>query len=521
MKKWIAAAVLAASVMNAGAAQAQGREPSLYLRCDGEPNNMTGGEQFARFLGAITLLGIFAPSPESPDPDARLFGGGGVDACTQLIDGEDGEGNPVRRVPLILARALHYVEMRNYEAALADVARARAEAAAADLIGNPYFDRSMGLSFNNIEAAVHLRMGNPERARDVSLSSIADMRYSFVPGLYANDFGRFLKDMSPEAEIRNHVAGQIMPQFLLTYAGRLDEVGRFDDSAKVYEAFITVVDSLGDGPRASAPYARAAIAHALGGNWEAATEWADRARSNMNHRIAEGQPEDNSSSIVELLDLFTVLQQANDGDVKAARRMYSARSQWTVPSFGSVLEVNRLLSRGAQPDELIGALSQTADELWQQRYDELMAIELQDDTENDDLFDLIVDYAKVDEFEDRARNTHRVERSRMITDEPDEDGHYAITATGSIQSAIDSIVLHAALQAQHRGKQGFTMLLTTPQPGYGGPITIAFVQFVDPGEDNAHDILFIPAADVIAELGEVIPTRDEVRARERERRRNR
>ena len=29
---------------------------SFYLRCDGVPNNTTGGEDFARFVGAVTLL---------------------------------------------------------------------------------------------------------------------------------------------------------------------------------------------------------------------------------------------------------------------------------------------------------------------------------------------------------------------------------------------------------------------------------------------------------------------------------
>src|SRR5690606_6691407 len=109
------------------------------------------------------------------DPAKRLFGPAGVDACSQLIDpGERAEGNPVRRVPLILARAAHRIEAKDYTAAIADVALARQEAAAAGLVGNPYFDRSMGLSFNNLEAAAHLRLGDPARAREVSLGSIAN-----------------------------------------------------------------------------------------------------------------------------------------------------------------------------------------------------------------------------------------------------------------------------------------------------------------------------------------------------------
>ncbi len=61
-----------------------------------------------------------------------------------------------------------------------------------------------------------------------------------------------------------------------------------------------------------------------------------------------------------------------------------------MPSFGAVLEVTRRLREGAEPDDLWGSLEFSADELWQRRYDEPLAVELQKDTENDDLFDLIV-----------------------------------------------------------------------------------------------------------------------------------
>lgn len=522
MKKLFLAAACAAAFVNAGAAQAADREPSNYLKCDGQPNNMTGGEQFARFLGAITLLGLFAPTPEAADPEARAFGEEGVAACSALIDdSEQGEGNAVRRVPLILARALHQIEAKSYSAALEDVELARNEASAAGLVGNPYFDRSMGLSFNNIASAVHLRMGDPEKARAVSLANTSQIRYSFVPNLYANDYGRFLRDMSEEAEIRLSTSGKLMPAFLLTYASGLDEVGRFADSAKVYEGFIEVVDGIGEGPRGSAPYARAAIAHALAGDWDKASVWGEKARSNLATRAAEGQPEENSVAVVELLDLLTVLEQANAGELENARRTFAARSQWTSPSFGSVLETNRRLREGAGEDDLWGALATSAEEQWQKRYDELLAKELQDDTTNKDLFAMIVPYAKIDDFEDRANHTYRVERSRMMAKEADDDGMWAITATGNVQSAMDSVVLHAALQARQQGKEGFTMFLVTPRAGYGAVYTTGFARFVDRGENGTSDMLFIPAAEVIAELGEVIPTREVVRQREAERRRNR
>ena len=99
---------------------------SFYLQCDGNPNNMSAGEGIARFIGAVTLLALFAPPVEAADAAKRKFGAAGAAACSQLIDGEKAEGNTARRLPLILARAIHHIEAKDYSAAVLDAQKARA-----------------------------------------------------------------------------------------------------------------------------------------------------------------------------------------------------------------------------------------------------------------------------------------------------------------------------------------------------------------------------------------------------------
>lgn len=531
MKNTIATLALAAACLSAPMAHAQTREEraaekaeneklgSLYLRCDGEPNNMTGGETFARFLGAITLLGLFAPSPESPDASKRLFGEKGVDACSQLIDGEKAEGNTVRRIPLILARALHNIEAKNYEAALTDVEKARTEAQTADLAGNAYFDRSMGLSFSNIEAEAHLRMGQPAQARNAALAAIDTMKYSFVPMAITSDYGEFNEDFPPQAEAKLAASARIFPRFIVDFADRLERVGRFSDAAEKREALIALFESLEGEDKPTIIYARAALSHALAGQWEQASERAATARLNLASLRAEGKPEDDTARSIEVLDLFDIMNRANNGEVAIARRNFAARSQWVEASFGAVMEVNRRLREEATEDELFGALEATAEEMWTKSQDEKMAVKLQQDTDNKTLFNLIQPYAKVDAYEDRSKRTWRVEKkSKMMTEEPDEFGEWRIMASGDLYSAIDSIVLHAALQARQRGKEGFTIRVSLPR-AYRGYVLPAYgtTRFLNRDDDLARDTLFIPADEVIAELSQVIPSPDDLRQIRRER----
>lgn len=526
MKRLMLAAALAAMIFDS-AALAETRQErearkqeekelgSLYLRCDGKPNNMTDGESFARFLGAITLLGIFAKSPEAADPSKRLFGEEGVGACTQLIDGEDAEKNGVRRLPLILARALHQIEAKNYEAAIADVDKARGEASDIGLTGNPYFDRSMGLSFDNIEAEARLRLGDPLGAQKVSLGRLAHAQYSFVPLVFARDYSDYMHELTPLAEKATIAQIRITTPFGLgSYADKLEEVGRFAEAAQKREALIEFVEGLKPENVSSIYYARAAVSHALAGEWDRAPERADFARANLAQRRSNGVAEDNESTVIEVLDLYDLLRLAHGGDTDKARLQFAARSQWLGPSFGDVMEANRRLREGATPDQLFGALSKTPEQMWEERRDNLMATKLQKDTDNKTLFNQIVPYAKIDEFEAQSKTTWRVEKSKMMLKKPSEKtGLWGIYTTGNPQTRFDSVVLHAALQAQARGKQGFVISMTSERS-----LTIGVTRFLDRDELKGDDSLFVDAADAISELREVIPDPDELKRRRKARR---
>jgi hypothetical protein len=483
---------------------------SNYLRCDGQPNNMTDAESFARFIGAVTLLALFAPPAEAADPSKRQFGEKGVEACSKLLDDPKQETNGLRRIPLMLARGVHRIEAKDYAGAIADVELARAEAKALNLIGNPYFDRSMGRSFDQVEAAARLRMDDAASAETISLRGLGAMRYSYYPLITTDTYDEFTATLTPERERQLDSLSRMTMAYLILYADRLDDVGRFADAARKRESLIRAIDTLSPDEKMTELYASAALSHALAGEWDRADERAAFARTNLSDRKARGKPEEASAAAVEVLDLVDILRLTRDGKMKEARRSFAARSQWLSPSFGAVMETNRRLRPGATTDELFGALAKTPEELWAARRDDEMARRIALDADNKVLFYNIKPYTQISLYEGASKNTWRTDKSKLMGKEPVKDTKLMMIYGGQYGlAAFDVIMLHAALAAKARGKQGFLMDIRL-KPAFFG--MVLFVNQDDPDSDPER---YISADEVIAELTALIPSPEMLAARKK------
>jgi hypothetical protein len=504
-----AMAMLGASVPALAQARASG--PSDYLKCDGQPNNMTAGESIGRLIGAVTLLGIFAPPAEGANPGSRLIGADGVAACTRLLDSEGAaaETNPERRIPLIIARAIHQIEAADYGAALADVAKARAEAATAGLTGNPLFERSTGRGISMIEAHARLRLGEIEAARGVALSGIFGL-FGYAP------FAEFSQTRTADEDLFNTSFTRLFPAAAFGHAARLEETGDFAAAALLREDMIGLNDVLGAKERASLTFANAAMAQGLAGNWERSNELAELARTNMETRVREGNPENNSSVVVEVLDLQTIARAAHEGRMAEARRLFTGRSSWPGVTFGSLVEVTRRLREGASEAELTGTLAMTPEGHWQRRRESEMASMIERDRDNRTLWRHLRTAPAEASYRAISRDVWRLDRSRLLLTENAEGWRPLIMPNaGGAVAGLDGMVLHAALQARHMGKRGFVMLSSPAAP------QLALVRFGEPGDRGISETRFIDAAEAIAELEPIIPSPEVIRERERASRRRR
>lgn len=484
-------------------AQSSGEKPgSAYVQCDGQPNNVTGGETAARLLGAVALIGLLAPPPEAPDASKRKFGADGVAACTSLITGERQEGNASRRLGLILGRAIHQIEAKNYAAAIEDVALARREAEAAKLTADPYFARSRGRAFDLVESAALLRMGRAADARDIALRSARPLEYSMFDLFTTPTYATVVQPSDTEEQVL-HWQSRLLPVAASARADRLDLAGRFADAARVRDAFVDFDVEHSPEANSSVGMARAAVSHALAGSALAA-ERAKAARENASKRKAEGKPESDTAEFVELMDLYDIIEKARAGDVKTARRLFAARSQWVGASLGSVMEVNRRLRQGAAPDELIGGLAQDSAKLWSEHAETNRAAMLAKDSDNKTLFALIPGLSAAGGYESLSKNVWRTEKSKIIlktkADPAKHKMELLFLPLVDPALAMEAYVLHAALLARSRGHEGFVFM-----PIFSDKLAAASFRTGRRGQPGFPSDLFLAADDVIAKLSPVFP----------------
>lgn len=503
-----------ANAETAAQAEEVKRLGSLYLRCDGQPNNIPGMETFGRLVALSLVVGLLLPTPESADPSKRLFGEKGVDSCTQLLEGIDNrENNGLRRVPLMLARALHRIEAKDFTTAIADVELARGEAKALGLIGNAYFDRSMGLSFDLIEAEARLRNGDATGAREVGIRQQARYPYSFYAAVSSRPFEAFNRQLSPGEEQYWKTAQKIIPGYMVRHALRLEEAGRFSEAAEIREGLVTLLKATTVQKENSWSLAGAAVSHALAGNRDRARERADRARANMSALAAAGKPENTQPRVVELLDFHEVIDLMNRGKIDDARRNFAARSIWMEPGLGAVMAVNAKLREGAKAEQLFGSLTMTPDELWVERRGRQMAQLLESDKDNRTLFSFILPYAKISGYEGLSKNVWRTDKPQLISKELAKDTlFYSAYVNGDPMTQQDALLLTSAVQAKARGKPGFVYISFPRSPQE------ALVQFGSADDPAIASPLYLDADAVITELRDIIPSPADLDIRKKSRR---
>jgi hypothetical protein len=485
------------------------KEASNHVKCDGDPDNMSAGESAARIIALTAVIGLLAPAPEASDPTKRKTGTEGVAVCDLVLEGEKAESNPIRRIRLRLARAIHQIEAKKPELAMVDVAIARKDAETSGLSVSPYFRRSLGLSFDKIDAAALLRMGKLREAAALGSRGGDAVRYDLFALVQIDDYAELLRDPDP-------VVWRVLANRTRLYNGFSDEQvaalqgwQKFAEAAKITTDMVQLYDSIDSETHDSGAYADAALALALSGDWGESARWAERARANDKDRVAKGNPEKDRSENTEKLDLVSILTLAHNGNLPEARRLFAGRSDWLAPSVGAVLETNARLRSGAKPEELLGLLAKTPDQFWSERRDAKIAEITGKDGDNANLYKLIRPFEPGGQFEGLSGKVWKTDKSKIFLKEDNAKVKARPTFIYGYPHSVrhDAVLLHSALMAKTRGETGLITL-----PTFGEYPTI-FVRTGNKGNTLLPDTLYFDAADVVAQLSEVVPDPATLKAR--------
>jgi hypothetical protein len=460
------------------------------------------------------VVGLLAPPPEAADASKRKLGADGVAACDKVLLGEKAESNTNRRLSLWLARATHQIEAKNYEGAIADVAKVRAEAQAAGLMDDPYFRQSRALSFDQLEAAALIRMKRFAEADAKSFASAGDVKYSLGMMAQMSDYAAYVPAHTEQSLGYSDQLTRLYPSNLGYRGNRLLEARRFAEGAQVYEDLITLditeKTEVKDWNQITWPMASAAVAHALAGNWDKANARAKDARDNMQRRISEGKPDSDTAAITERLDLFEVFKLAHEGKMPQARRMFTGRSAWVNVPYGAVLEANRRLRPGAPADDLINSLAKSADEMWAQRRDERLAELVAKDNDNKSLYALQVPMSPAGGFESLSNKVWKTDKSKILikrTSTPEAKDQVAFLYNVVPSARYVGFLLHSALMAKKDGKNAILFMPFRSQSG------AASIRFGNKGDANMPGSLVLDPDPIIAALSPIIPDPATLKAR--------
>jgi hypothetical protein len=511
---WRSSAAAAFLLASGGAALAQGKpaEPSVYLRCDGNPPHRSTGEMLGRALLLTATLGV-AGQGEVQDVSKRAMGNDGIDACTQALQSET---DPVRKVQLMLARSIHRIEAGDYAGAADDARDAPSQAgAAADEVG---FRHTMLVSALGLQATAQLRGGQAAEAEATAFKMAAAAPYEVLTQIQATPFAQLTPNLTPEKQAFLDRLVKVFPEALGLRAAVYQWAGKYAEAAQDYAAVIDLRAGFSPGndpPPMPDVLALRSVMLAMAGQMDKSAAVAKDAAAMIQFLSASGKAGTMQASVdaaEQALDFQAIVADLNAGRASVARTKFSARSRWSVPGAPTVADLAARLRQGAPAAELTGSLAadpatlrtnalianagaiteaNNANANLYGRIRQPLSALFPYDSWRDDIWNTKESYF----LHQRAANETYIGDLLVVPNTPRlfKAMHPITIAAG------EALLLHTALLAQARGDKGFALAMGRQQLG------IMLVHIGNPGEPGLPMAASFDAAAVIADLSAEFP----------------
>lgn len=496
----IALALAGASMLGmASSAQAasDGKPPSVFVQCDGKIGHVSGGERFMRILLVTATAGLSETGMASDNVKGRISGTGGVAACDSAIQSEN---DAYRRVELSLARAIHLGEDKKWDAAIG----AAHAVPMAIPIGS--IDRSLSrtalAASRYVEAVMLARAGRYAESEAATVASIEASRYEAVGLQRAVRLLGVDRAMSAAKSAAILHAVRIVPGETMLAVRLHAEAGDYRTAAALIESLDSLVDQFVDPAKrkgSSSMLARRALYLALAGDIAAARPLLAAARKQADADAASGEAAKSAATMAEADEFGSATDVAlalGEQRIADARRLFGARERWALLPQGVTAALAVQIAEKTPAGERTGLLAK-GDSIWTEARDGRVKLMAGDD---DKRLWLSQGQLQVDERYAGAATavwTGNSKPKMLIKGKP--DARFDILSSGTRAYGIaagEALLLHAALIAQSRNRQGFIIL------PFRESTDLMAVRFLDRAELGAGTALFVPASDVVAAMSD-------------------
>ena len=476
---------------------------SVFLRCDGAPAHRTAAETAGRLLLIMATAGLAGPG-ELRDTSKRLKGGEAVTACDAALAGES---DAIRKVQLTLARAVHQIEAKNFEAALSDARNAPALAGKdGEELG---FKHSLLLSSYDLEAQALVRLNRPAEAEIAALKLAAASPYDLLAQQQAARFIGLTPAMTPDKQVFLDRYARIAPRGLFQLANAAEWTGDYKASAEALKAYLELVAAFSNEKEPAPPMpaieARLAVVLALAGDLTRSDEIAAGARKKVDDMVRSGKALTMQNVIAEaeeFLDFQAIVVKAASGDIAPARVAFTGRTRWLSPTAAVVADLTARLRNGAKPAELTGALARDPAEIRSTGLAALAGSIAETANAEAMLYAAIRPLMSADQYSYWNSDIRDVADSDYLVKRKPKDnytGEFFYMKRPNGIATGDALLMHCALLAKHRGLKGFVVFPARQR------LEAAYMQFGNPDQPGFPALAFLDADTVIAALAAEFP----------------
>ncbi len=459
--------------------------PDEWAKCDGIPKPVSVGETLGNIALLSSTFGMLGKIPPAQARDYyRQRGDGGVLACSQVLSGSpfnDGK-EWERHTNILKARAIHYLEVKDAEAALADLAKI--DGVAGENTDNVFYKRSLGLSVKFLQGLAY-QLKDDFTAADEKFHQFSTMRpYSKNVQTLA------WQNISMRRAAVTERLVKLDAQFLYLHASLLEwEEGKEEAAAdqwailvaggykkaatiQFYDVNVGKSDNQGNNISDPDTIGRAALAAARVKRMPQAHELISQAKTALPEQPGDGTGKDDiikrlrrnaPGNMASKIAFYQIVIDAYDryyaGDIPTARQMlYAATGELTI--LPPVIDLIEKLKVDMPPEKQTGLFKLDMLSMRDKIKSRLSPLKRRKEGFLDSLFTRLPLLEQKSEINSYSGKVWFFKNSGF-SEEKNKDGTYLIKFTGetSTPTVVEEMsMLRAADLAKEASKEGFIVL---------------------------------------------------------------